>query len=131
MLVGHAGGADVDVARGAARAHLQADLGEVGLHEQQDDAAELLDVEVVVLVVGVDDGVQGLDGREGLDGLVRAAEVQADLLGHVQKVLARAGVVAFEVGRDVLAHLEELGVERREVLLLLVEDGICLLVVLV
>ena len=131
VLVGHAGGADVDVARGAARAHLQADLGEVGLHEQQDDAAELLDVEVVVLVVGVDDGVQGLDGRESLDGLVRAAEVQADLLGHVQKVLARAGVVALEVGRDVLAHLEELGVERREVLLLLVEDGICLLVVLV
>ena len=130
VLVGHAGRADVDVARGAARAHLQADLGEVGLHEQQHDAAELLDVEVVVLVVGIDDGVQGLDGGEGFHGLVCAAEVEAHLLGHVQQVLARAGVVALEVGRDVVAHPQQLRVELLQMGLLLVKDGVVVLVVL-
>ena len=123
-LVGHARGADVDVARRSARAHLERDLREVGLQEQQHRAAQLVHVEVVVLVVGVDDGVERLDGGERLDGLVRAAKVQAHLLGHVDEVLLGAAVVALEVLGDLVANLQQLGVELGEMSLLLLEDGV-------
>ena len=123
-LVGHARGADVDVARRAPRAHLERDLREVGLHEQEHHAAQLVHVEVVVLVVGVDDGVERLDGGERLDGLVRSAKVQAHLLGHVDEVLLGAAVVALEVLGDLVANLQQLGVELGEMSLLLLEDGV-------
>ena len=127
VLVGHAGGADVDVARRAPGTHLERDLREVRLHQQQHDAAELVHVEVVVLVVGVDDGVQRLDGGERLDGLVRAAKVQAHLLAHVDEVLLGAPMVALQVCRDVVAHLEQLGVELGEVRLLGFKDRVLVL----
>ena len=55
-------GADVDVARRAIGAHLQADLGEIGLAEKQQHLAQTVHAKVMVLVVGVDNRVQGLDG---------------------------------------------------------------------
>ena len=128
VLVGHAGGADVDVSRGAPRTHLELDLGKVGLHEQQHHAAELVDVEVVVLVVGVDDGVERLDCRQGLHGLVGAAKVQAHLLAHGDEVLGRARVAALQVCRDGVAHLQQLLVKGGEVRLLLLKDRVVLLV---
>ena len=80
-LVGHAGGADVDVAGGAVGRHLEADLGKVGLAQEQQQAAKLVHGEVVVLVVRVDDRVERLDGGERLHDLVgRAAKVGADLV---------------------------------------------------
>ena len=110
-LVGDAGGSDVDVARGAVGAHLEADLREVGLAEQQQDLPQAVDAEIVVLVVRIDDRVQGLDGGEGLHGLVRAAEVGADLLAHGHQVGSGLLVVLLQLARQLIAKAHELRIE--------------------
>ena len=115
LAVGDANGADVHVARRTTRAHLERDLGEVGLLEQEQDVGELLDADVVVLVVGVDHGVQGLDRGEGLHGLVGAAEVDGDLLGQVDQVLSRAVVAGLDLLGQVVAQGHKLGVYLAEV----------------
>ena len=119
--IGHARRPDVDVARRPAGGGLEDDLREVGLAQQQDGAPELVELDVVVLVVGVDDAVQGLDGGERLHGLVGAVEVEADLLAHVDEVLRRALVAALEAGRELVADALELGVDLGEMRLLLFE----------
>ena len=124
-LVGHAGGADVDVAGRAVGRHLEADLGEVGLAKEQQQAAQLVHAEVVVLVVGVDDGVERLDGGERLHDLVGlAGDVGADLVGEGAQVLGRARVAAFELVGQLVAHGAELGIYLAEVRLLLGKDGV-------
>ena len=121
VLVGHARGANVDVARRAAGAHLERDFGEVGLAQQQEHALELLDGEVVVLVVRVDDRVERLDGGEGLHGLVGAAKVGANLLAHLAQVVRRALVACLDVLGEGVPQVAELGVYRPQVVLLLAE----------
>ena len=122
VLGGDARRADVDVARRAAGAHDETHLGEVGLVEQQDGAAQLVEGEVVLLVVGVDDRVERLDGGEGLHGLVGAAKVGADLLAHVDEVLAGHPLVDLEVLDDRVVDGLELGIDLAQVRLLLLED---------
>ena len=123
-VVGHAGGADVDVARGAVRRHLEANLREVGLAQQEQEPAELVDGEVVVLVVGVDDGVERLDGGERLHRLVRTSEVRADLVGELAQVCRGALVAVLELLRELVAHGEELCVDLGQVRLLLGDDRV-------
>ena len=121
MLVGHARGANVDVTRRTAGAHLERDLGEVGLAQQQEHALELLDGEVVVLVVRVDDRVERLDGGQRLHGLVGTAKVGPNLLAHLAKVRRRALVAGLNLLRKGVAQVAELGVYRAQVVLLLTE----------
>ena len=123
-LVGDAGGTDVDVAGGTARAHLEADLGEVGATQKEKDAAQLVDREVVVLVVRVDDEVERLDRGERLDGLVGAAEVDADLVAHLADLVGHALVGDLDLGGHVVAQPNQLGVRLREVLAFLGQDGV-------
>ena len=118
VVVGHAGGTDVDVACGSSRAHPEAHLGKVGLPQQYGHASQALDVEVMHLVVGVYDGVQGLDGRQGLHGLVGAAEVLAHLLGHVDQVPGGLPVGGLEPLGELVAQTDELRVDVVEVCLL-------------
>ncbi len=128
VLVGDARRADVDVARRPAGAHPQADLGEVRLAQQHDRAAELLDREVVLLVVGVDDRVERLDRGERLHRLVGPAKVDADLVGEVAQVLRRILVAHLDLLGQVRVDLLELRVDRAQVLLLLDEGGVGALV---
>ena len=125
-LVGHAGRADVDVARGAVGCHLEAYLGEVGLAQEEQHAAQLIDGEVVVLVVGIDDGVERLDGGECLHDLVvgYARDVRANLGGELAQVGRGVGVAVLEGVGELVADALELGVDGVEVGLLLGEDGV-------
>ena len=121
-LVRHAGRANVHVACGPAGAHLQAHLRKVRLPKQHDAAAQLLYREVVLLVVRVDHGVQRLDRGERLHGLVRAAKVDAHLVREVLQVLRGLLVLDLDLFRQDVAHLFQLRVYLRQVLLLLRED---------
>ena len=79
----------------------------------------------MVLVVGVDDGVERLDGGESLHDLVgRAAKVGADLVGELAQVCRGTLVAVLELGGEVVAHGGELGVDLVEVRLLLGHDGV-------
>ena len=124
VLIGDPGGTDVHVAGGAVGAHLEADLGEIGLAQKQQDLAQAVGVEVVVLVVGVDDRVQRLDGRKGLHRLIRAPEIGANLLAHRHEVGRSLFVVARELLSQLVAVGDELTVYGAQVLLLLAHDGI-------
>ena len=78
----------------------------------------------MVLVVGVDDGVERLDGGERLHRLVRAAEVRADLVGELAQVCRGALVAVLELLREFVTHGEELCVDLAQVRLLLGEDRV-------
>ena len=78
----------------------------------------------MVLVVGVDDGVECLDGGERLHRLVRAAEVRADLVGELAQVCRGALVAVLELLRELVAHGEELCVDLAQVRLLFGEDRV-------
>ena len=78
----------------------------------------------MVLVVGVDDGVERLDGGERLHRLVRAAEVWANLVRKLAQVRRGALVAVLEFIRELVAHGEELGVDLAQMGLLLDEDRV-------
>ena len=124
ISVHHAGDADIDVSWWPVRTHAQGDLCEVGLVQKNKHAAQLLYVEVMCLVVGIDDGVQGLDGGKGLHRLVFAAEVLGDLFGHVAQILRCCLVGDFEPMGELVSELCELLVGFAEMLLFLPEDRI-------
>ena len=124
ISVHHAGDADIDVARRPVGPHAQRHLREVGLVQQHQHAAQLLDVEIVCLVVGIDDGVQGLDGGKGLHRLVFTAEVLGDLFGHVAQILRCCLVGDFEPMGELVSELCELLIGFAEMLLFLPEDRI-------
>ena len=80
----------------------------------------------MVLVVGVDDGVERLDGGERLHDLVvgHARDVRANLGGELAQVGRGVGVAVLEGVGELVADALELGVDGVEVGLLLGEDGV-------
>ena len=108
LLIGNACGTDVDVAGSSTRAHLKADLGKVGLQQQQQNAAELVDRKVVLLVVGIDNGVERLDGGKRLHRFVDAHKVGTNLLGHILKIGGGSFLPNFELVGECLMDLLEL-----------------------
>ncbi len=83
VFVGDACRANVHIARRTSRSHLECDLGKVWLPQENFDSTEFLDSEIVVLVVRINNAVERLNGRKGLDGFVRAAKVWADFFTHL------------------------------------------------
>ena len=83
VFVRNACRANVHIARRTSRSHLERDLGKVRLPQENFDATEFLDSEIVVLVVGINNAVERLNGRKGLDGFVRAAKVWTDFFTHL------------------------------------------------
>ena len=100
LLVGHAGGADVDVLGLVGVGELQRHLGEVGAVQQQLGTAELLGVDVGCQVVAFDDAVHRLQLGERLQ-LNVGVLVEHELVEHVFLV----GQRFLEVGLQPLAHL--------------------------
>ena len=80
----------------------------------------------MVLVVGIDDGVERLDGGECLHDLVvgYARDVRANLGGELAQVGRGVGVAVLEGVGELVADALELGVDGVEVGLLLGEDGV-------
>ena len=98
--------------------HLQAHLGEIGLTKKEQHLAQPVDAEIVELVIRVDDGVERLDGRQGLHGLVRSAEVGTDLFTHGDQVGRGLLVVVLELMGQVVAKAQQPGIELVEMRLL-------------
>ena len=94
------------------------------LAEKQQHLAQTVHAKVMVLVVGVDNRVQGLDGGQGLHGLVRSAKVGANLLAHGDQVGSGLLVVVLELVRQVVAKAKQLLIELVQVRLLLDKYGI-------
>ena len=78
----------------------------------------------MVLVVGVNNAVERLNGRKGLDGFVRSAKVWADFFTHLTKVSSCIFLRSVERCVQILTNLNKLLINVGEVLLLLLVDWI-------
>ena len=115
---------NVHIARRTSRSHLERDLGKVRLPQENFDSTEFLDSEIVVLVVRINNAVERLNGRKGLDGFVRAAKVWTDFFTHLTKVSSCIFLRGVERCVQILTNLNKFLIYVREVLLLLLVDWI-------
>ena len=83
VFVGDTRRTNVHIARRTSRSHLECDLGKVWLPQENFDSTEFLDSKIVVLVVRINNAVERLNSRKGLDGFVRSAKVWADFFTHL------------------------------------------------
>ena len=78
----------------------------------------------MVLVVGINNAVERLNGRKGLDGFVRSTKVWADFFTHLTKVSSCIFLRSIERCVQILTNLNKFLVYVGEVLLLLLVDWI-------
>ena len=124
VFVRNARRTNVYIARRTSRSHLERDLSKVRLPQEDFDSTEFLDSEIVILVVGINNAVERLNGRKGLDGFVRSAKVWADFFTHLTKVSSCIFLRSIERCVQILTNLNKFLVYVGEVLLLLLVDWI-------
>ena len=78
----------------------------------------------MILVVRINNAVERLNGRKGLDGFVRAAKVWTDFFTHLTKVSSCIFLRGVERCVQILTNLNKFLVYVGEVLLLLLVDWI-------
>ena len=103
---------------------LQGDFREVRLLEQQLDSLKLLGVCILRQVVRVDHAVHGREVRVGFHRVGVRGEVGRQFLRHRPLVLGRRLARLFHPAHEGAPQLLQLRVRDREVLLLLLEDGV-------
>ena len=128
VLVGNAGKADIDVLGRSARAHLQADLGEVWLLEQLRGGGKALAIGVLLKVVVANEVVEHGVVDVGLLGLAVAGEVVLDLALHVVFILGGLPAASFHLIRQGFGYCFQLGVRVGQMVLLLLENRVVCLV---
>ena len=124
VFVGDARRTNVHIARRTSRPHLERDLSKVRLPQKDFDSTEFLDSEIVVLVVRINNAVERLNSRKGLDGFVRAAKVWTDFFTHLTKVSSCIFLRGVERCVQILTNLNKFLIYVREVLLFLLVDWI-------
>ena len=122
QLVGHAGRAQVDVARRGLSGNLQPDVGKVGLLEKQAQAVDGLNVGIVCQVERLNHAVCGSDVGIRLHREVVALKVGGDLLAHVRLVFPDLGQVGLKALGGRALELLQLTVDLAEVRLLFGEN---------
>ena len=124
VLVRDAGRADVELLGLLAGLELQGDLGEVRLLQEQLHLGELGGVGVLREVVPVDHAVHGREVGVGLHRVSVGGEVGRELLGHRLLIGRCLALRALHLEHEGAPDLLELRVGVREVMLLLVENGV-------
>ena len=124
VFVRNACRANVYITRRTSGSHFERDLSKVRLPQEDFDSTEFLDSEIVVLVVGINNAVERLNGRKGLDGFVRSTKVWADFFTHLTKVSSCIFLRSVECCVQILTNLNKFLVYVGEVLLLLLVDWI-------
>ena len=124
VFVRNARRTNVYIARRTSGSHFERDLSKVRLPQEDFDSTEFLDSKIVVLVVRINNAVERLNGRKGLDGFVRSTKVWADFFTHLTKVSSCIFLRSIERCVQILTNLNKFLINVGEVLLLLLVDWI-------
>ena len=124
VVVGNAGGADVEFLGRLAGLELQRDFREVRLAQKQAAARQLVGGHFLLRVVRIDDAVHGAVRRVGFTRFGVAREVVRDFGKQIELIARGSGARGFHFAHEFAAHLFQLGVNLGKMRLLSGENRV-------
>ena len=124
VVVGNAGGADVELLGRLAGLELQRDFREVRLAQKQAAARQFVGGHFLLRVVRIDDAVHGAIRRVGFARFGIAREVVRDFGEQIELIACGCGARGFHFAHEFASHLFQLGVYLGKMRLFGGENGV-------